>query len=68
MVLKCTDVEIEMEIWVSMTTALPSSFVFQSGVDGDLPYVTTDYSFELTGAGKLHVFKGLARPGFVKAK
>ncbi|XP_062397026.1 polynucleotide 5'-hydroxyl-kinase NOL9 [Sardina pilchardus] len=40
----------------------------QSGVEGDLPYVTTDYSFELTGAGKLHVFKGLARPSFVGSK
>ncbi|KAL2103896.1 hypothetical protein ACEWY4_000764 [Coilia grayii] len=38
----------------------------QAGVEGDLPYVTTDYSFELTGAGKVHVFKGLYRPSFVK--
>lgn len=27
-----------------------------------MPYVTTDYSFDLTGAGKLRVFKGLMRP------
>ncbi|XP_060750933.1 polynucleotide 5'-hydroxyl-kinase NOL9 [Tachysurus vachellii] len=40
----------------------------QHGVETELPYVTTDYSFEVTGAGKVHVFKGLARPGFVKAK
>ncbi|GAA6216681.1 polynucleotide 5'-hydroxyl-kinase NOL9 [Lates japonicus] len=30
--------------------------------EGDMPYVTTDYSFDLTGAGKLRVFKGLTRP------
>uniref|UniRef100_A0A4W5MJX5 Polynucleotide 5'-hydroxyl-kinase NOL9 n=1 Tax=Hucho hucho TaxID=62062 RepID=A0A4W5MJX5_9TELE len=29
---------------------------------GQPPYVTMDYNFELTGAGKIHVFKGLARP------
>ncbi|KAI4871766.1 hypothetical protein NFI96_010925 [Prochilodus magdalenae] len=40
----------------------------QPGVETDLPYVTTDYSFELTGAGKLHSFKGLTRPCFVKDK
>ncbi|XP_051962127.1 polynucleotide 5'-hydroxyl-kinase NOL9-like [Xyrauchen texanus] len=39
----------------------------QHGVEAELPYVTTDYSFELTGAGKLHVFKGLTRPGFLKS-
>ncbi|KAI5096007.1 polynucleotide 5'-hydroxyl-kinase NOL9, partial [Silurus meridionalis] len=38
----------------------------QHGVETELPYVTTDYSFEITGAGKVHVFKGLARSGFVK--
>lgn len=40
----------------------------QAGVEGELPYVTTDYSFEVTGAGKVHVFKGLARPGFGKTQ
>lgn len=39
----------------------------QHGVEGDLPYVTTDYSFEVQGAGKLHIFKGLTRPGFIKS-
>lgn len=41
--------------------------LFQHGVEGDLPYVTTDYSFEVQGAGKLHIYKGLARPGFIKS-
>ncbi|KAM9445313.1 polynucleotide 5'-hydroxyl-kinase NOL9 isoform 1-T4 [Clarias gariepinus] len=40
----------------------------QHGVETELPYVTTDYSFEITGAGKVHVFKGLSRPSLVKAK
>ncbi|XP_030625442.1 polynucleotide 5'-hydroxyl-kinase NOL9 [Chanos chanos] len=40
----------------------------QPGVEGELPYVTTDYSFEVKGAGKVHVFKGLMRPAFVKTK
>ncbi|XP_076023277.1 polynucleotide 5'-hydroxyl-kinase NOL9 [Genypterus blacodes] len=35
----------------------------QPGCEGEGPYVTTDYSFDLSGAGKLRVFKGLARPG-----
>ncbi|XP_063063938.1 polynucleotide 5'-hydroxyl-kinase NOL9 [Engraulis encrasicolus] len=48
---------------ISLPKALMTT---QGGVDGDLPYVTTDYSFELTGAGKVHVFKGLYRPSFVK--
>ncbi|XP_043081399.1 polynucleotide 5'-hydroxyl-kinase NOL9 [Puntigrus tetrazona] len=39
----------------------------QHGVEGDLPYVTTDYSFEVHGAGKLHIYKGLIRPGFIKS-
>ncbi|KTF87270.1 hypothetical protein cypCar_00011938 [Cyprinus carpio] len=39
----------------------------QHGVEGDLPYVTTDYSFEVQGAGKLHIYKGLTRPGFIKS-
>ncbi|XP_035377210.1 polynucleotide 5'-hydroxyl-kinase NOL9 [Electrophorus electricus] len=40
----------------------------QHGVETELPYVTADYSFDITGAGKLHVFKGLSRPCFLKAK
>ncbi|XP_062871334.1 polynucleotide 5'-hydroxyl-kinase NOL9 [Trichomycterus rosablanca] len=40
----------------------------QHGVETELPYVTTDYSYDITGAGKLHIFKGLMRPSFVKAK
>ncbi|XP_068453468.1 polynucleotide 5'-hydroxyl-kinase NOL9 [Clinocottus analis] len=43
--------------------SLPSCILTtQSGFDGEMPYVTTDYSFDLTGAGKLRVFKGLTRP------
>ncbi|XP_076133118.1 polynucleotide 5'-hydroxyl-kinase NOL9 isoform X2 [Alosa pseudoharengus] len=49
--------------------SLPKALLtIQSGVEGDLPYITTDYSFELTGAGKLHIFKGLSRPSFVRSK
>ncbi|TSL61239.1 Polynucleotide 5'-hydroxyl-kinase NOL9 [Bagarius yarrelli] len=40
----------------------------QHGVETELPYVTTDYSFEITGAGKVHVFKGLTRSSLIKAK
>ncbi|KAM9343314.1 polynucleotide 5'-hydroxyl-kinase NOL9 isoform 2-T2 [Pholidichthys leucotaenia] len=43
--------------------SLPSSILkTQLGFEGETPYVTTDYSFDLTGAGKLKVFKGLMRP------
>lgn len=43
--------------------SLPSCVLTtQSGFEGETPYVTTDYSFNLTGAGKLRVFKGLSRP------
>ncbi|KAL4623755.1 polynucleotide 5'-hydroxyl-kinase NOL9 [Arapaima gigas] len=42
---------------------LPHTLVkTQAGVQGDMPYVTSDYSFELIGAGKMKVFKGLQRP------
>ncbi|XP_029012142.1 polynucleotide 5'-hydroxyl-kinase NOL9 [Betta splendens] len=37
----------------------------QPGFEGDVPYVTTDYSFDLTGAGKLRAFKGMLRPNQV---
>ncbi|XP_053498968.1 polynucleotide 5'-hydroxyl-kinase NOL9 [Ictalurus furcatus] len=40
----------------------------QHGVETELPYITTDYSFEVAGAGKVHVYKGLTRSCFVKAK
>ncbi|KAJ8390174.1 hypothetical protein AAFF_G00110480 [Aldrovandia affinis] len=33
----------------------------QPGIEGEKPYVTMEYSFELTGAGKMKVFKGLLR-------
>ncbi|KAI1897122.1 hypothetical protein AGOR_G00079870 [Albula goreensis] len=33
----------------------------QPGFEGEKPYVTMEYSFELTGAGKMKVFKGLQR-------
>lgn len=52
-------------IWPSLTVPLS---VFQPGVEGELPYVTTDYSFDLTGAGKLRVFKGLTRPSQMGAQ
>lgn len=39
----------------------------QHGVEAELPYVTTDYSFEVTGAGKLHIHKGLLRRCFIKS-
>lgn len=42
-----------------------SLFLFQPGIDGEMPYITTDYSFDLTGAGKLRVFKGMTRPSQV---
>lgn len=43
--------------------SLPSCILTtQRGCEGEKPYVTTDYSFDLTGAGKLRVFKGLTRP------
>ncbi|XP_028849801.1 polynucleotide 5'-hydroxyl-kinase NOL9 [Denticeps clupeoides] len=49
--------------------ALPKTLLTtQPGAEGDLPYVTTDYSFEITGAGKLTVYKGLARPCLAKTK
>jgi len=51
-----------------MLTGYQLLFLFsQHGVEGDLPYVTTDYSFEVKGAGKLHIYKGLTRPGFIKS-
>ncbi|XP_071333409.1 polynucleotide 5'-hydroxyl-kinase NOL9 [Trachinotus anak] len=44
--------------------SLPSCILTtQPGFEGEMPYITTDYSFDLTGAGKLRVFKGLMRPG-----
>ncbi|XP_010784061.1 polynucleotide 5'-hydroxyl-kinase NOL9-like [Notothenia coriiceps] len=43
--------------------SLPSCILTtQPGFDGEMPYITKDYSFDLTGAGKLRVFKGLTRP------
>jgi hypothetical protein len=42
-----------------------SCVCFQSGCEEEKPYVTTDYSFDLTGAGKMRVFKGIVRPGQV---
>lgn len=54
--------KIELRRLFSSGLTLPSS-LFQSGFEGGMPYVTTDYSFDLSGAGKLRVFKGLTRPG-----
>ncbi|XP_044067655.1 polynucleotide 5'-hydroxyl-kinase NOL9 [Siniperca chuatsi] len=43
--------------------SLPSCILTtQPGFEGEMPYITKDYSFDLTGAGKLRVFKGLTRP------
>ncbi|XP_029292559.1 LOW QUALITY PROTEIN: polynucleotide 5'-hydroxyl-kinase NOL9 [Cottoperca gobio] len=43
--------------------SLPSCIITtQAGFEGEMPYITTDYSFDITGAGKLRVFKGLTRP------
>uniref|UniRef100_A0A1A8PTH5 Polynucleotide 5'-hydroxyl-kinase NOL9 n=2 Tax=Nothobranchius rachovii TaxID=451742 RepID=A0A1A8PTH5_9TELE len=43
--------------------SLPSCILTsQPGLEGETPYVTTDYSFDLSGAGKIRVFKGLMRP------
>ncbi|XP_056279314.1 polynucleotide 5'-hydroxyl-kinase NOL9 [Pseudoliparis swirei] len=48
---------------------LPSCILTtQPGFEGEMPYVTTDYSFDLTGAGKLRVFKGLTRPSHLGPK
>lgn len=45
---------------------LPSCILTkQPGIEGELPYATSDYSFDLTGAGKLRVFKGLIRPSHI---
>ncbi|XP_020507018.2 polynucleotide 5'-hydroxyl-kinase NOL9 [Labrus bergylta] len=42
--------------------SLPSCIITsQPGFEGEMPYITTDYSFDLTGAGKLRVFKGMTR-------
>lgn len=43
--------------------SLPSCIVTAQDCEEDLPYVTSNYSFDLTGAGKLRVFKGLLRSG-----
>lgn len=49
--------------------SLPSCILTtQPGFEGEMPYVTTDYSFDLTGAGKLRVFKGLTRPSHTGTK
>ncbi|XP_068193803.1 polynucleotide 5'-hydroxyl-kinase NOL9 [Antennarius striatus] len=40
----------------------PCILTSQDGLKGETPYVTKDYSFDLSGAGKLRVFKGLSRP------
>lgn len=42
--------------------SLPSCIFTTQDCEEDLPYVTSNYSFDLTGAGKLRVFKGLQRP------
>ncbi|MED6269694.1 hypothetical protein CHARACLAT_002308 [Characodon lateralis] len=46
--------------------SLPSCILTtQPGFESEMPYVTADYSFDLTGAGKLRVFKGLMRPSLM---
>lgn len=54
----CQGVHQELQLYLTSLFLL-----FQHGVEGDLPYVTTDYSFEAKGAGKIHIYKGLTRPG-----
>ncbi|KAM8830247.1 polynucleotide 5'-hydroxyl-kinase NOL9 isoform 1-T1 [Synchiropus picturatus] len=47
--------------------SLPSCILTsQDATAGELPYITTDYSFDITGAGKIRVFKGLLRPEHLK--
>ncbi|XP_031597778.2 polynucleotide 5'-hydroxyl-kinase NOL9 [Oreochromis aureus] len=43
----------------------PCILTTQLGIDMEMPYITTKYSFDLTGAGKLRVFKGMTRPSQV---
>ncbi|XP_027867218.1 polynucleotide 5'-hydroxyl-kinase NOL9 [Xiphophorus couchianus] len=51
------------------TISLPSCILTeQPGFEGEMPYVTADYSFDLTGAGKIRVFKGLMRPSLMGVK
>lgn len=46
--------------------SLPSCILTaQPGFEGEMPYVTSDYSFDLSGAGKIRVFKGLMRPSLM---
>lgn len=46
--------------------SLPSCILTaQPGFEGEMPYVTADYSFDLSGAGKIRVFKGLMRPSLM---
>uniref|UniRef100_A0A8C9SG77 Polynucleotide 5'-hydroxyl-kinase NOL9 n=1 Tax=Scleropages formosus TaxID=113540 RepID=A0A8C9SG77_SCLFO len=47
--------------------ALPHNLLkAQPGVQGEKPYITSDYSFELSGAGKMKVYKGLQRPELLR--
>lgn len=46
----------------------PFVFMTQPGFEGETPYVTSDYSFDLSGAGKIRVFKGLTRPSHAGAQ
>lgn len=43
--------------------SLPSCIITAQECDEDIPYVTSNYSFDLTGAGKLRVYKGMLRAG-----
>lgn len=45
---------------VSLPTCLIKE---QPGVEGDVPYLTTDYSFQLVGANKQKGYKNIIRPG-----
>ncbi|KAL1020591.1 hypothetical protein UPYG_G00002140 [Umbra pygmaea] len=38
----------------------------QTGFEGDPPYVTMEYNFEISGAGKIRTFKGLTRPSHMR--
>uniref|UniRef100_A0A8C5HPM8 Polynucleotide 5'-hydroxyl-kinase NOL9 n=1 Tax=Gouania willdenowi TaxID=441366 RepID=A0A8C5HPM8_GOUWI len=40
----------------------------QVGLEGEKPYVTSDYIFDLSGAGKMRVFKGMLRPSLTASR
>ncbi|KAI7794149.1 polynucleotide 5'-hydroxyl-kinase NOL9 [Triplophysa rosa] len=51
---------------VGQITLPIEQLTMQYGAEAELPYVTSDYSFEVMGAGKIHIHKGLLRRCFIK--